>query len=809
MVPTNRIAPLTLGFILTTIASWATPTSTLSTEYRYAVQFDEWFVRGDADIAESTRFEQGIRLAPFDGPNEQDLTRTAIASLVYFFELPPEAESIILEIAYSSDRPLPPGEIAGLVFVRDTEIEERFAPLANPEADPLSDPAFFGNLYLLPADQVQVRLEFPTANHVVNGILEVHLTAGAGQVLHVQYIQLTARRTVTPVYVSHESPVRYVSDPYRYTTAFYYIGPCYVPHDDYYTSFYLFDHTVDPFFYGGLVTYRSSFWAYRTWTYRPAYYVWTTPPPVIYPIYVQNVAIVNYRFTWYVRHFHLDVHNQHHDDHAHLDTVVRRRRVIIDHAGLPEFRSRTWWVASLVREHGESVRRSHGTTFTQRLADWRSRPAEARRELLNSPAPQAASLREAIERWRSSPLRTHIAAARTRSDSDTHSTGREHEPLWFARTADSSRESESNERERRDRGFLPEALTRSSRNRTPSQTTPDPAAPAERPTGGRVLLSRAREGDSPTTARESLHALRQRIESIREQHRVTSAPSPNWPTLSSTTSSPLGRSSSRHTAIAQPSGFIERRPSTSSGVPATESDRSNPAPSIATLRERVELLRQGARERLTRDSAEKPLPITPSTGGPATSFPNAQPSLRTYAGSLRNRLEQFQQERSPANQNDSPGTPASTFSSGIRSSSSPQPERLSTIAPSLRERIQDLRENRPQPQPAHAPVISAPIREPVRSQPIARLSEPERSTPSGSTFRERLQARVSELTTRNRADSATPRVIAPPSVQSTQRSAPSGGIVSQWRERFESIRRDAPDASSDDSSARPRFGFRR
>ncbi|HUT36666.1 MAG TPA: hypothetical protein VNE39_24465 [Planctomycetota bacterium] len=311
-------APAALTLLLAAGLAAAAPT--LSTEYRYASQLNEYFVRGDAAVSESTTLKRGLRLAAWDAQNQEDAARVAIATAVYFFQVPAAARAVAIEVAFQPDQAARNKDVAGFLFVRNKAIEDQFAEQNKDNARPAEEPGFFGNTYLLPAKEPRVTVTLPAENHVLDGILEVHLSAGAGQVFDLQYVQVTALGAEVAQRVEVVDAERYVADPYDYTYYYYYAGPSYYPYDTYYASFQI--TSFDPIFWHQWNLRRAAYYVHHPWCYRPTYYShW--PLLVIYkPVYIFRPLIVRYRHDWYRRCFDVNPDRVRHED---LDYLVRRR----------------------------------------------------------------------------------------------------------------------------------------------------------------------------------------------------------------------------------------------------------------------------------------------------------------------------------------------------------------------------------------------------------------------------------------------------------------------------------------------------
>jgi len=358
-------------------AGLAAAAPTLSTEYRYAAQLSEYFVRGDAAVSESTVLRRGLRLAAWDAADEQEATRVAVATAAYFFQVPLAARAVTIEVAYRADAAAADKRVAGFLFVRNRAIEEQFAEANKEGARPAEEPGFFGSTYFLPANETRATFTLPAENHVNDGVLEVHLSAGAGQVFDAQYVQVTALGAEAAIPIQYAPPTQYIADPYQYTYYYYYSGPCYYPMGVYYASFYPFGVSIDPIFWWGWHTRRACYHHHHHWVHRPHHYH-HHPIVVCRPSRVASPLLAEYRGDWYRRHFAVDARRL---DDRELDRLARRRVELLSPERLVEQRRYAQLVAENVRETDRQFRTRTGERFADHLATWQRDPGKARREL--------------------------------------------------------------------------------------------------------------------------------------------------------------------------------------------------------------------------------------------------------------------------------------------------------------------------------------------------------------------------------------------------------------------------------------------
>lgn len=187
----------------------------LSTDYRYAALADKTSVRGDATVAKSQQLPRGLRLAAAKPQEGKAAAEEAVATAVYLFNVPLAAKSVTIEVAYRPDPAAKDKEIAGLLFVRNQAMEEKARAIAKERNVPIEDPTYFGNLYFLKGGEVTSSVTLPTADIVVKGVLEVHLSAAAGQAFDAQYVQVSAQQAVVSYAGAYRPQIQggYANDP--------------------------------------------------------------------------------------------------------------------------------------------------------------------------------------------------------------------------------------------------------------------------------------------------------------------------------------------------------------------------------------------------------------------------------------------------------------------------------------------------------------------------------------------------------------------------------------------------------------------
>lgn len=415
----------------------------LATVTRYAEQFDEYILRGDAAISESPAFQTGVRLAAWDGQDETEVSRLALAAAVYFFDVPAHARGLTVEIAYRQDDSAVNERFAGYVFVRNPGVQAEYRGDPPAEDTYLDEPTFYGNTYVLPAGDRRNVIELSAHDSVVDGVLELHVAADAGQVLDIHYVKVTAYAERPTVY--RKTVVEVIDRPHLYTYRYYYAGPWRQYRSGTSISFHFTSGStavvVDPFVVGCWVTYRSSFYVWRPWVYRPVY-VHAYPRivvrrPVVRTVYV-SPRVRKYRDRWYQQHFRLSPNQR---TEVEVTRRVRERRTSLPTHDAGRFQQRIRQTAERAHSSGSrpatSPRRSDGYHRDRVRYNTENRAPSAPRQY--SPGATTAPRRDrsgtptstASERDRERDTRERTASDRGTARSETRRASQD----W--RTADS------------------------------------------------------------------------------------------------------------------------------------------------------------------------------------------------------------------------------------------------------------------------------------------------------------------------------------------------------------------------------------
>ena len=249
-IPTS-ICPMLIIFLLTlmphaALADYDYFSDRTSREHRDAGDVEDWIERGNATVTASPRFESGIRLTAWanESAKEEDY-EFAIASAIYLFEIPRQAQYVEILVRYRGEphrADFDYEEIAGRVWIRNTRREyTRRNYNDNDEEETL-----YGDTFFLRAKRRSETIKIATAGHVDNGILEMHIVAENGEQLDIEYVDVVTYQRQPDVRVIHRYARDYHWQPwYRYTYLYFYDGPFYYCTDlGYYIrwSYPVYDH---------------------------------------------------------------------------------------------------------------------------------------------------------------------------------------------------------------------------------------------------------------------------------------------------------------------------------------------------------------------------------------------------------------------------------------------------------------------------------------------------------------------------------------------------------------------------------------
>ncbi len=250
----------------------------LSREHRVANDVDEWIERGNATITASPIFEDGMRLTAWaNSYRDADNYEFAIASGVYLFEIPRNAQSIEIVVRYKGE----PNKfeindhyepIAGRVWIRNTKRESTRRGYHDQNASETR----YGDTFVLRAKNRSETIKIPVAGHIDNGWMELHVVAEGGEQLDVEYIEVSTYRRAPKVRVVQHYRSSYRWRPWhRYTYLYFYDGPIFYTSG--YNSYLCWSYPIYDHHY---LSIRSHYGGYlgRYRTYHPARYSYYHTP---------------------------------------------------------------------------------------------------------------------------------------------------------------------------------------------------------------------------------------------------------------------------------------------------------------------------------------------------------------------------------------------------------------------------------------------------------------------------------------------------------------------------------------------------
>ena len=253
----------------------------LSREHRIASDVDEWIERGNATITASPIFEDGMRLTAWASSNmDADNYEFAIASGVYLFEIPNNAQSIEVLVRYKGE----PNKfeindhyepIAGRVWIRNLKRETTRRGYNDQNASETR----YGDTFVLRAKNRSETIKIPVAGHVDQGWMELHIVAEGGEQLDVEYIEVSTYHRAPKVRViQHYTPTYRWRPWHRYTYLYFYDGPIFYSsgYDSYLCwSYPVYDHhflTIRSYYGGYLGRYRTYYPSRYAYYHSPYYY---------------------------------------------------------------------------------------------------------------------------------------------------------------------------------------------------------------------------------------------------------------------------------------------------------------------------------------------------------------------------------------------------------------------------------------------------------------------------------------------------------------------------------------------------------
>lgn len=430
----------------------------ITSEYRRGYQLDDWVERGSSSVTDSPVFNDGVRLTSWATPDEND-NDFALASAIYFFEVPDRARSVRVKIYYDgeADRGDFNGGITGRVWVRRAYAGDDYTEYYPDEGRyEDADQPLYGDTFVLRAKKNLEILRMSAEDHTVDGIMELHLVAEGRQRIDVKYIEVETYSYLPSVSVVTRYYKDYTWKPwYNYTYWYFYTGPTYHFADHYYVRY-------------------------------------------TYPRYRHNYITIRKRYNDYLRFYYVK-HPDRHVRWANVSRVNRGTHRTWDRNRLGrwtrehEEARKTYIVSSSKKRRADEVRRTRTKVRSVLTSHSRVSPATSRaRSGITSAAP-------ATRRRRAAETRSSTATdVRSRTSSTESARQQQYRNPTDVRTrTETSRSSQQTRRqiETPDRTRTSSSKSRSSvQTRTRSNASTRKESVKQAPTKSRV-----RQSQQPTT----------------------------------------------------------------------------------------------------------------------------------------------------------------------------------------------------------------------------------------------------------------------------------------------------------------------
>ena len=250
-IPTSICPMLTIFLLMlmphTVLADYDYFSDQTSREHRDAGDVEDWIERGNATVTASPSFENGIRLTAWASESDEaENYEFAIASAVYLFEIPRQAQYVEILVRYRGEphrADFDYEEIAGRVWIRNTKREYARRHYSDNGEE---EETLYGDTFFLRAKRRSETIKIATAGHVDNNMLEMHIVAENGEQLDIEYVDVATYQRQPDVRVIHRYARDYHWQPWhRYTYLYFYDGPFYYCTDlGYYIrwSYPVYDH---------------------------------------------------------------------------------------------------------------------------------------------------------------------------------------------------------------------------------------------------------------------------------------------------------------------------------------------------------------------------------------------------------------------------------------------------------------------------------------------------------------------------------------------------------------------------------------
>jgi hypothetical protein len=199
-------------------------------------EVDDWVERGESSVTESPEFKDGIRLAA--RANRRGDDDYALASAIYFFDIPRSARTIEIEVEYEgrSGRGDYDDDLAGRIWIKSTDETGRGSRGGERFRD--DEEPLHGDTFVLREGKRREKIEISARDHTFDGTMELHLIAEGRQTLDVERIKVKTKERPSDVRVvtrEHRErvPERWNRNAYWY----FYSGPVHRTGDRHYVRY--------------------------------------------------------------------------------------------------------------------------------------------------------------------------------------------------------------------------------------------------------------------------------------------------------------------------------------------------------------------------------------------------------------------------------------------------------------------------------------------------------------------------------------------------------------------------------------------
>lgn len=204
-------------------------------EKRQGAKVDDWIERGESSVTDSPEFKDGVRLAARANRNSDEY---ALASAIYFFEIPAKARSIKIKLQYEGEAGRGSSRnTAGRIWIKSASgIDGRRGDYRRSDRLEDTDQALRGDTFTLREGKRSEEIEISARDHIIDGIMELHVIAEGRQTIDLKHIEVKTYKNPSNVkvvkreYQDRIPERRYSGDVYRH----FYSGPSYHSGDRHY-----------------------------------------------------------------------------------------------------------------------------------------------------------------------------------------------------------------------------------------------------------------------------------------------------------------------------------------------------------------------------------------------------------------------------------------------------------------------------------------------------------------------------------------------------------------------------------------------